>query len=85
MLLRCRHASKAKFMKLRSDVLVKLQLLDNKRGKMIVRMLAFHSTVVSVTILTLHLCILLCLCSSGHSISAGTPSGWTVCVLQTKL
>ncbi len=34
-LLRCRHASKAKFMKLRSDVLVKLQLLDNKRGKLI--------------------------------------------------
>uniref|UniRef100_A0A1X7V7Q8 PRKCA-binding protein n=2 Tax=Amphimedon queenslandica TaxID=400682 RepID=A0A1X7V7Q8_AMPQE len=30
-LLRCRHATKRKFMKLRSDVLVKLQLLDNKR------------------------------------------------------
>ena len=31
--LRCRHAAKLRFIKLRSDVLVKLQLLDNKRGK----------------------------------------------------
>ena len=30
--LRCRHAAKLRFVKLRSDVLVKLQLLDNKRG-----------------------------------------------------
>lgn len=30
--LRCRHAAKLRFIKLRSDVLVKLQLLDNKRG-----------------------------------------------------
>ncbi|XP_064406147.1 PRKCA-binding protein-like isoform X2 [Halichondria panicea] len=29
--LRCRHAAKLRFIKLRSDVLVKLQLLDNKR------------------------------------------------------
>eukprot|EP00731_Ephydatia_muelleri_P029184 Em0020g828a len=29
--LRCRHAAKLRFVKLRSDVLVKLQLLDNKR------------------------------------------------------
>jgi hypothetical protein len=29
--LRCRHASKQRFMKLRSDVSTKLQLLDNKR------------------------------------------------------
>lgn len=33
MFLRCRHAAKIRFIKLRSDVLVKLQLLDNKRGK----------------------------------------------------
>ena len=32
MFLRCRHAAKLRFIKLRSDVLVKLQLLDNKRG-----------------------------------------------------
>ena len=32
MFLRCRHAAKVRFIKLRSDVLVKLQLLDNKRG-----------------------------------------------------
>ena len=32
MFLRCRHAAKLRFVKLRSDVLVKLQLLDNKRG-----------------------------------------------------
>lgn len=32
MFLRCRHAAKIRFIKLRSDVLVKLQLLDNKRG-----------------------------------------------------
>lgn len=31
MFLRCRHAAKQRFIKLRSDVLVKLQLLDNKR------------------------------------------------------
>lgn len=31
MFLRCRHAAKVRFIKLRSDVLVKLQLLDNKR------------------------------------------------------
>ena len=31
--LRCRHAAKLRFIKLRSDVLVKLQLLDNKRGE----------------------------------------------------
>ncbi|CAI8040529.1 PRKCA-binding protein [Geodia barretti] len=31
MFLRCRHAAKLRFVKLRSDVLVKLQLLDNKR------------------------------------------------------
>lgn len=31
MFLRCRHAAKIRFIKLRSDVLVKLQLLDNKR------------------------------------------------------
>ena len=33
MFLRCRHAAKLRFIKLRSDVLVKLQLLDNKRGR----------------------------------------------------
>ena len=33
MFLRCRHAAKVRFVKLRSDVLVKLQLLDNKRGQ----------------------------------------------------
>lgn len=33
MFLRCRHAAKIRFIKLRSDVLVKLQLLDNKRGE----------------------------------------------------
>ena len=33
MFLRCRHAAKVRFVKLRSDVLVKLQLLDNKRGE----------------------------------------------------
>ena len=32
MFLRCRHAAKMRFVRLRSDVLVKLQLLDNKRG-----------------------------------------------------
>lgn len=36
MFLRCRHAAKLRFIKLRSDVLVKLQLLDNKRGERIV-------------------------------------------------
>jgi len=36
--LRCRHAAKLRFIKLRSDVLVKLQLLDNKR----VQDVAFH-------------------------------------------
>ncbi len=33
MFLRCRHAAKVRFIRLRSDVLVKLQLLDNKRGE----------------------------------------------------
>lgn len=36
MFLRCRHAAKLRFIKLRSDVLVKLQLLDNKRGMLLV-------------------------------------------------
>ena len=33
--LRCRHASKQRFMKRRTDVSQKLQLLDNKRGAFI--------------------------------------------------
>ena len=39
MFLRCRHAAKIRFIKLRSDVLVKLQLLDNKRGECYVHVL----------------------------------------------
>ena len=50
--MRCRHAAKAKFMKLRSDVLVKLQLLDNKRGNGIILKININAK-VEVTKLTL--------------------------------
>lgn len=45
MFLRCRHAAKSRFMKLRADVQVKLQLLDNKRGMSILCFFLFLSCV----------------------------------------
>ena len=44
MFLHCHHAAKLRFIKLRSDVLVKLQLLDNTRGMVCVCVCAHACT-----------------------------------------